>query len=189
MDALTCGARARAGALVVTLLGCTSFETFPLEQPPPSMTAGEVTTERPPSSEAPVPAPVTSPPLSPPPQAPAATTPPAITPPGMTPPAMAPPVGPPLSTTVDLEGAAVQAIWAAGDGDGVERDAAAPSAGAAGGPSLWDGQRVKLFGGRNEVLAFQVIVKAREAGVRALSARLPELRHAGGAALPYAPPG
>src|SRR5687768_17299686 len=103
MDALTCGARARAGALVVTLLGCTSFETFPLEQPPPSMTAGEVTTERPPSSEAPVPAPVTSPPLSPP-QAPAATTPPAITPPGMTPPAMAPPVGPPLSTTVDLEG-------------------------------------------------------------------------------------
>jgi hypothetical protein len=80
---------------------------------------------------------------------------------------------------------AVAAVFVAGDGDGVERDtplSPRPS-------SLWDGRTVKLFAARNEIVAFQVVVRAGARGISALAAALPELSlPGGGGALRYAPP-
>jgi hypothetical protein len=81
--------------------------------------------------------------------------------------------------------AGVRRVWATNDGEKIERDAR-------GGPdaisnATWDGRSVRLFGARNEILAFQVIVEADGAGIRALSARLKELRM-GADRIVYAPP-
>jgi hypothetical protein len=71
-----------------------------------------------------------------------------------------------------------QTVWAVNDGEKVERDDLNnPNKR---GNSAWDGRRIKIFGARNEVIAFQVIVEAERAGIRQLSVRLPELRRRGG---------
>ena len=69
--------------------------------------------------------------------------------------------------------AGVRRIWALHDGDKVERDDQHHPASARN--SAWDGQTVRIFGARNEVVAFQVIVEADAGGVRELTVRLPEL--------------
>lgn len=69
--------------------------------------------------------------------------------------------------------AGVRRVWAVHDGEKVERDAANHRAAVRN--AVWDGQVVRLFGARNEILAFQVIVEADERGVDALSLRLPSL--------------
>ncbi len=86
---------------------------------------------------------------------------------------------PPLPSTP------VAAIWAVGDGDDLERDDEAPPRLS----PLWDGKTVRIFGAGNEILAFQIIVRAGQPGIRSLSASLPSLRHASGATIPYAAPG
>ena len=74
-----------------------------------------------------------------------------------------------------------------GDGEKIAPDATASPLAA--GNTAWDGRTVRLFGARNEVLAFQVIVQADAAGIDTLSVALPELRQRGGAArIVYAPP-
>ena len=75
-------------------------------------------------------------------------------------------------------GAGVASVWAVGDGEKVPPDAVASPL--AHGNAAWDGRTVRLFGARNEVVAFQVIVQADAAGIGALSASLPELRQRGG---------
>ncbi|HEY0380227.1 MAG TPA: hypothetical protein VGC87_25160 [Pyrinomonadaceae bacterium] len=71
-----------------------------------------------------------------------------------------------------------QTVWAVNDGEKVERDDLNnPNKR---GNSAWDGRRIKIFGARNEVIAFQVIVEAGQAGIGRLSVRLPELRRRGG---------
>src|SRR5215213_10811546 len=71
-----------------------------------------------------------------------------------------------------------QTVWAVNDGEKVERDDLNnPNKR---GNSAWDGRKIKIFGARNEVIAFQVIVEAEQAGVKQLSVRLPELRRRGG---------
>ena len=69
--------------------------------------------------------------------------------------------------------AGVRRVWAVNDGEKVERDAVGHPA--AGRNSAWDGRVVRLFGARNEIVAFQVIVEADARGIRELSVRLPEL--------------
>src|SRR5437773_8797727 len=69
--------------------------------------------------------------------------------------------------------AGVRRVWAVNDGEKVERDARDHPASAHN--SAWDGRVVHVFGARNEVIAFQVIVEADGSGVRALSVRLPML--------------
>jgi hypothetical protein len=79
----------------------------------------------------------------------------------------------------------VAAFWAVGDSDTVERDSQAQPAPSA----VWDGSRIKLFGGRNEIVAFQLIVRATGDGIAALTAGLPALTRRGGSeAITYAPP-
>jgi hypothetical protein len=67
----------------------------------------------------------------------------------------------------------VRRVWAVDDGEKVERDARDHPAGARN--TVWDGRTVRIFGARNEIIAFQVIVEAGARGVRELSARLPSL--------------
>jgi hypothetical protein len=83
--------------------------------------------------------------------------------------------------------AGLAAVWAVHDGVKVEPDELAHPARA--GNTAWQGGAVRLFGGRNEIVAFQVIVEADDAGVDALSVGLPGLtRRGGGGAIAYAPP-
>jgi hypothetical protein len=91
----------------------------------------------------------------------------------------APRPGPPLPDR------ALAAVFAAGDGDVIERDTPVEPR-----PSmLWDGRTVRLFAARNEIVAFQVVVRAGARGIAALAATLPELSLPDGAsAIRYAPP-
>ena len=75
-----------------------------------------------------------------------------------------------VTTTAD---AGVRRIWAVNDGEKIDRDAKNHPASARN--SVWDGRMVRLFGGRNEVVAFQVIVEADARGVDALTVQLPAL--------------
>ncbi len=69
--------------------------------------------------------------------------------------------------------AGVRRIWAVNDGEKIERDALGHPAAARN--SAWDGRTVRVFGARNEVIAFQLIVEADARGIEALNVRLPEL--------------
>jgi hypothetical protein len=81
--------------------------------------------------------------------------------------------------------AGVASIWAVGDGDKIARDAVRSPLRT--GNAAWDGRVVRLFGARNEVLAFQVIVQADDRGIAAAAVALPELRH-GEARIAYSAP-
>jgi hypothetical protein len=72
-----------------------------------------------------------------------------------------------------LANAGVRRVWVVNDGDKVERDALQHPAAARN--SAWDGRVARIFGARNEIVAFQVIVEADARGINRLSARLPEL--------------
>jgi hypothetical protein len=69
--------------------------------------------------------------------------------------------------------AGVRRIWAVNDGEKIERDATSHPASMRN--SVWDGRVVRVFGARNEVVAFQVIVEGDARGIGALSVRLPML--------------
>jgi hypothetical protein len=88
-----------------------------------------------------------------------------------------------LSTQAVL--GSVRTIWAVNDGEKVERDDLNnPNKSA---NSAWDGRRVKIFGARNEIIAFQLIVEADQAGIKKLDLKLPQLTH-GKAGITYAAP-
>jgi hypothetical protein len=83
--------------------------------------------------------------------------------------------------------ASVRTVWAVNDGEKIERDNL-------NNPnkkqnSAWDGHKIKIFGARNEIVAFQVIVEAGSEPIRQLTVRLPELRqHNGTARITYLAP-
>ncbi|WP_164821274.1 glycoside hydrolase domain-containing protein [Paenibacillus koleovorans] len=84
-------------------------------------------------------------------------------------------------------GQGVTSIWAVNDGEAVKRDDLNNPNKT--GNSAWDGSKVKLFGGRNEVLAFQIIVESGSGGIEELSATLPSLNRIGGpGSIVYTPP-
>jgi hypothetical protein len=68
----------------------------------------------------------------------------------------------------------VRVIWAVNDGEKVERDDLNNPNKTAN--STWDGHKIKIFGARNEIIAFQLIVETDKDGVMGLSVALPELR-------------
>jgi hypothetical protein len=88
----------------------------------------------------------------------------------------------------EAEPPGVAAVWAVHDGEKIAPGDLQSSFKP--GNHAWDGQRVRVFGGRNEVLAFQIVVEAGAGGIRGLEVSLPELRlRGGGAVISYAPPG
>jgi len=81
----------------------------------------------------------------------------------------------------------VRTIWAVNDGEKVERDDLNnPNKRA---NSTWDGRTVKIFGARNEIIAFQLIVEADPDGIAKLQVKLPQLTQKNGKAkITYAAP-
>jgi hypothetical protein len=83
--------------------------------------------------------------------------------------------------------AGVARLWAVGDGEKIARNG--PVSPLRAGNSVWDGRIVRIFGARNEVLAFQVVVEADTSGIGSLHLSLPELRlKDGDERIPYTPP-
>jgi hypothetical protein len=74
--------------------------------------------------------------------------------------------------------AGVRAVWAVTDGDKIAYDALNNPLRKSN--SVWDGNTIRLVAARNEIVAFQVVVEADLAGIKALSAGLAELRSEGG---------
>src|SRR4029079_11475733 len=81
----------------------------------------------------------------------------------------------------------IRTIWAVNDGEKVERDDLTnPNKRE---NSAWDGQKVKIFGARNEIIAFQLIIEADQRGIERLTVALPQLVQKGSnARLRYASP-
>jgi len=76
--------------------------------------------------------------------------------------------------------ASVRLIWAVNDGEKVERDDLNnPNKSA---NSVWDGKKIKIFGARNEIIAFQLIIEADKSGISGLRVALPQLTYRGGSA-------
>ncbi len=74
--------------------------------------------------------------------------------------------------------AQIAGVWAVNDGEKVERyDLKNPNKTR---NSAWDGKTIRLFGARNEIIAFQVIVESGRDGLRGLSLSLPKFRERNG---------
>ncbi len=80
------------------------------------------------------------------------------------------------------------AAWAVHDGEKIDQDDLAhPARNSNAG---WRDGVARILGGRNELVAFQVVVESDDAGINGLQAALPRLtERAGDAAITYAPPG
>src|SRR4026209_1600799 len=82
---------------------------------------------------------------------------------------------------------AVRTVWAVNDGEKVERDDLNNSNKRTN--SAWDGHKVKIFGARNEIIAFQLIIEADPDGINRLAVALPQLVEKGGKSrISYAAP-
>ena len=90
-----------------------------------------------------------------------------------------------LSLSPVLAHAGVRRVWVVNDGEKIERDAVAHPAAVRN--SAWDGRIGRIFGARNEIVAFQVIVEADARGIHELSVRLPVLS-AASERIVYRPP-
>lgn len=92
-----------------------------------------------------------------------------------------------LLALVGSASAGVRHIWIVGDGERIEKfDQNHPLRNL---NSAWDGQKAILFGARNEIVGFQVIVEADSAGIDVVTASLPVLTHRGGTSrFVYKPP-
>jgi hypothetical protein len=90
-----------------------------------------------------------------------------------------------LSLCPALAHGGVRRVWIVNDGEKIERDAVAHPAAVRN--SAWDGRAGRIFGARNEIVAFQVIVEADARGIHALSVRLPALS-AASERIVYRPP-
>src|SRR6266513_5314988 len=81
----------------------------------------------------------------------------------------------------------VRHVWAVNDGEKVERDDLDNPNKTAN--SAWDGHKIKIFGARNEIIAFQLIVEAGSDGIQQLTVGLRELRQQSGRGrITYIPP-
>src|SRR5690242_3459352 len=83
--------------------------------------------------------------------------------------------------------AAVRSVWAVNDGEKIERnDLNNPNKQT---NSAWDGHKIKIFGARNEIIAFQLIIETDKDGVHRLTVALPQLvQKDGNGKISYKPP-
>ncbi|MFC1584760.1 hypothetical protein ACFL5V_04360 [Fibrobacterota bacterium] len=83
--------------------------------------------------------------------------------------------------------AGVSAVWALHESQNIERDGTNSPYKTSN--YIWDGTTASIFGAKNEIVGFQVMVQADGSGISSLSASLPQLTHSGGgASIVYAPP-
>lgn len=85
-----------------------------------------------------------------------------------------------------LVAASVNHVWAINDGEKIERDDLANRSRKSN--SVWDGRHIRIFGGRNEIIAFQLIVESDKDGIERLTVALPALKQKGGGEIVYTPP-
>jgi hypothetical protein len=86
----------------------------------------------------------------------------------------------------------VTRVWAVDDGEKVRQDDLTHWAASSVNNIVWNGSRVSLFGARNEVVAFQLIIEAGNAGAQQINVRLDSLstgtsviKNTGGIGNPY----
>jgi len=86
-----------------------------------------------------------------------------------------------------LAAAAVRSVWAVNDGEKIARDDLNnPNKST---NSAWDGHKIKIFGARNEIIAFQLIIETDSKGIDRLTVALAGLSQNGGKArINYTPP-
>ena len=83
--------------------------------------------------------------------------------------------------------ASVRSIWAVNDGEKIERDDINNQNKS--NNTAWDGHKIKIFGARNEIIAFQLIVEADKEGINGLTVTLNELaRNDGKGTIKYSAP-
>ena len=82
------------------------------------------------------------------------------------------------SVAAPARAAGIAHVWAVNDGEKVKRDDLANINRARN--SVWDGQKVTVFGARNEIVAFQLVIQAGAEGAKAVDVMLPELVHRDG---------
>lgn len=92
-----------------------------------------------------------------------------------------------ICSSTSTVAADIGAVWAVNDGEKIERfDLYNRNKS---GNSAWDGSTIRLFGARNEIIAFQVIVEAGKGGISALRLTFQGLKERNGeAAIAYTPP-
>src|SRR4029079_1445371 len=83
--------------------------------------------------------------------------------------------------------AAVASVWANDGGDKVTQDELRVHNGTPVTNSVWDGTTVKLFGARNEVVNFNLILEAPTSASTNVNVSIGNLTGPGGAVLRYAP--
>ena len=77
-----------------------------------------------------------------------------------------------------VRGVGIVDVWAVNDGEKIKRDDLKnPNRRE---NSVWDGRRVSIFGARNEVVAFQLILQAGKTDARNVDVVLPKLVRRGG---------
>ena len=69
----------------------------------------------------------------------------------------------------------VTRVWAVDDGEKVRRDDLSHWAGASADNAVWDGRTIRLFGARNEIVAFQLQLEARGSGAMDVNVALDSL--------------
>ncbi len=72
-------------------------------------------------------------------------------------------------------GPGITRVWAVDDGEKVRRDDLSHWAASSPDNAVWDGRTIRLFGARNEIVAFQLILEARGSGATDLDVLLDSL--------------
>jgi len=77
-----------------------------------------------------------------------------------------------------MASAGLQDVWAVDDGEKIFKDNTSSSL-KYDGNAVWDGSRVYLFGSRNEIVAFQLILQADTAGAQSVDVTVSDLANGG----------
>jgi hypothetical protein len=80
------------------------------------------------------------------------------------------------SRNTTTSGPGVTGVWAVDEGEKVKKDDLEHWAKADPRNKVWDGERISLFGGRNEIIGFQLIVEAHGSGAHDVVVRLDSIR-------------
>jgi len=88
------------------------------------------------------------------------------------------PAGP--SSASETLPSGIGAIWAVNDSEKIDKDDLQNPQKVSN--SVWDGHRVMIFGARNEIIAFQLIIEANARGINKLSVAVADLKQKNGTA-------